>query len=573
MTVLCCASVSLARVEYIRHSQGYYEAKLTFRVEAPVEQWSSRFQFESSIQNFTVRTPNTQVFNSSNGITYNFGSVGYFPIAAGEWAIEFSVSYEDTGSMPQLQYATFNGKDLDTSYVPPPTTTMRPTKPPPSGGDYHYDEVIAISLEFYEAQRSGKLPSNNRIWWRGDSFLDDGQLNGVDLSGGYTDAADLVKFGFALVSTTTVLNWGLVDFLQGYNSANQTGYAEDAVKWALDFLIKAHPTSHEFYGQVADADIDHAWWGRPEDWDQGLRQSWKITRDKPGSELAAEGAAAFASGYLVFKNRNSSYAQQLLRHAKELYEFADEYRGTYTDAIPAGGFYDSWSGYGDELGWAASWLYRATNESKYLQDVNRHWAEFNLSRRADKFSWDDKKAGLQVLMYKLTKEEKYLTPATQFCDYMKNSQQRTPKGLVFIQEWGSLRHAANIAFICLNLAELGVKSAEYREFAKEQIHYALGDGGRSYVVGYGENPPQRPRHRASSCPHRPSPCNRQNGLYNPGPNYFTLYGALVGGPGLQDDYVDDRDDYVKNEVAIDYNAGFQGALAALQKLKINEQLP
>jgi endoglucanase len=44
-----------------------------------------------------------------------------------------------------------------------------------------------MSLEFYEAQRSGKLPSNNRIVWRGDAFLDDGQLEGIDLIGGYFD--------------------------------------------------------------------------------------------------------------------------------------------------------------------------------------------------------------------------------------------------------------------------------------------------------------------------------------------------------------------------------------------------
>ena len=40
-----------------------------------------------------------------------------------------------------------------------------------------------------------------------------------------------------------------------------------------------------------------------------------------------------------------------------------------------------------------------------------------------------------------------------------------------------------------------------------------------------------------------------------------LNGALVGGPGRNDDYEDRRGDYVKNEVACDYNAGFQGALA------------
>lgn len=45
-----------------------------------------------------------------------------------------------------------------------------------------------------------------------------------------------------------------------------------------------------------------------------------------------------------------------------------------------------------------------------------------------------------------------------------------------------------------------------------------------------------------------------------------MYGALVGGPGINDDYEDDRGDYVKNEVAIDYNAGFQSALAELSNL-------
>jgi len=61
-------------------------------------------------------------------------------------------------------------------------------------------------------------------------------------------------------------------------------------------------------------------------------------------------------------------------------------------------------------------------------------------------------------------------------------------------------------------------------------------------------------------------------MQNPGANYQTLYGALVGGPGVNDEYTDDRGDFIHNEVATDYNAGFQGALAALQKLKINGQL-
>ena len=41
---------------------------------------------------------------------------------------------------------------------------------------------------FYEAQRSGKLPADNRIAWRGDSALHDASSTGADLSGGWYDA-------------------------------------------------------------------------------------------------------------------------------------------------------------------------------------------------------------------------------------------------------------------------------------------------------------------------------------------------------------------------------------------------
>jgi len=50
-----------------------------------------------------------------------------------------------------------------------------------------YAQVLKLSLLFYEAQRSGKLPKDNRISWRGDSGLNDRGSNGEDLTGGYYD--------------------------------------------------------------------------------------------------------------------------------------------------------------------------------------------------------------------------------------------------------------------------------------------------------------------------------------------------------------------------------------------------
>ena len=77
----------------------------------------------------------------------------------------------------------------------------------------------------------------------------------------------------------------------------------------------------------------------------------------------------------------------------------------------------------------------------------------------------------------------------------------------------------------------------------------------------------QPHHRGASCPNRPAACGQAQ-FSAPGPNPQVLFGALVAGPaGPGDDtYRDARDDYVSNEVAIDYNAGWTGALAGLLHL-------
>lgn len=52
-----------------------------------------------------------------------------------------------------------------------------------------------------------------------------------------------------------------------------------------------------------------------------------------GSDLAGETAAALAATSLVFLNVDKSYSDKLLSHAKQLFNFADQYRGIYSDSI------------------------------------------------------------------------------------------------------------------------------------------------------------------------------------------------------------------------------------------------
>ncbi len=59
-----------------------------------------------------------------------------------------------------------------------------------------------------------------------------------------------------------------------------------------------------------------------------------------------------------------------------------------------------------------------------------------------------------------------------------------------------------------------------------QVRYMLGDAGRSFVVGYGKDPPERAHHRGASC--RPGDCSGAQ-LATPEPNPNIIRGALVGG--------------------------------------------
>ncbi len=64
------------------------------------------------------------------------------------------------------------------------------------------------SLFFYEAHGPA-TPASNRVNWRGDSGLHDGADVGRDLTGGWYDAGDHVKFGLPMAATATMLAWGM----------------------------------------------------------------------------------------------------------------------------------------------------------------------------------------------------------------------------------------------------------------------------------------------------------------------------------------------------------------------------
>ncbi len=427
--------------------------------------------------------------------------------------------------------------------------------------NFRYGEALQKSFLFYEANRSGSLPNDNRIEWRSDSTVNDGSDVGLDLTGGYFDAGDHVKFGFPMAASMTMLSWGVEEYQDAYSRSGQLDEALEAIKWGTDYFLKAHVTEEgktkAFYGQVGHGDTDHSYWGSPEEMNL-WRPSYKIDANNPGSDLAGETAAALASASIIFRSIDKAYAEQLLNNAKQLYEFAETYQGKYSDSITdAQQFYNSFSGYTDELAWGATWLYKATGDESYL-DKAKNYHNNHLGTGTD--NWDEKTHGTAVLLAQITGDSQYHNSVETWLNHWVNGTggvQYTSGGLAWSNRWGSLRLSANTSFLAgVYSNTVNDPSGRYSDFANSQIDYILGDNPRnsSYVVGFGDNYPQRPHHRSSS--------GNSSGSE---PNEHILYGALVGGPTTVDDfaYNDSRSDYVSNEVATDYNAAFTGALARM----------
>ena len=131
---------------------------------------------------------------------------------------------------------------------------------------------------------------------------------------------------------------------------------------------------------------------------------------------------------------------------------------------------------------------------------------------------------------------------------------------------------AVVAFSVQVAADLGLSTQTYEAFAKSQLDYVLGNGPNgtplidgkqaSLVIGHGELYPHSPYHTPSNCPPYPEKCGWDN-FHSPDPNYWLLYGALVGGPRtLTDVFIQERSLYVQSDVTLDFNCGFQGLLAA-----------
>jgi hypothetical protein len=477
------------------------------------------------------------------------------------------------------------------------------------GQTFNYAEALQKSLYFYDAEKSGPGITGGRLPWRGDSEVSDAQLplntsmtdmsqtfintnkavldpdnNGtVDVSGGYHDAGDHVKFGLPQSYSSSTLEWALYEFRDAFVNTGELNHIKELLKWSSDYYLRctfmnASGQVVAFCYQVGEGNSDHTLWAPPEIIDRAklTRPGYFATAEKPASDQCAGASASLALTYLNNKSDNLTYANKCLDYAKALYNFAIQYRGMGF----SGGFYNS-SFDEDELSWAAIWLYIATNDSKYLNDIIKKdsngmytgWLSKIIHSPSDNWqniwvhSWDTKWGGLFAKLAPITNDPFYWYIFRWNLEYWSgvphaNSGDgsflaKTPAGFSFLNSWGSARYNAAAQFQAVVYKKYNANS-DFDAWVISQMNYIMGNNplNRSYIVGYSNNYAKHPHHRAAHG-------SSTNSMFDPVEHKHILYGALVGGPDANDGHVDETRDFIYNEVAIDYNAGLVGALAGI----------
>lgn len=511
----------------------------------------------------------------------------------------------------------------------------------PDAPGYNLPLALQESLYFYDAQKSGPslTDSDQPLSWRGDdapsdscvplqpmadsvgtnltaafiaankSVLDPGNTGCLNLYGGFHDAGDTVKFGLPQTYAASVLGWGMYEFPQEYQSTGTWNHAMDEMYWFTNYFLRSLYLNSSgqvvaFAYQVGEGSVDHSYWGPSEleSSTQYPRPAYLATSQTPAADQTASAAAALAVMSVLTASSNPSYSAQCLTSAEALFSFSLANPGIGY----SGGFYNS-SGYLDKEAWAAAWLYLATGQWSYINDIISTNAAGDytgflsaiIQNTSDSWqntwvmNWDTRWGGVFSLLDPIVQGNANAPDVVQSLVHYADTWQLqywshvphpdgdtnfitdTPGGLGYLTSWGSLRYDTAAQLEALNYRKnfpSDPDSVLYTNWAMGQMNYIMGDNPAnwSYIVGFGSTTPDVGSEvggdaTAASHPHQgDAQGSLANSQTDPLTDNHILWGALVGGPSSTDQPDDVTTDFVLNEVAVDYNAAFVGALAGLE---------
>ena len=484
----------------------------------------------------------------------------------------------------------------DTSSDGTSTTDLPPCEediPETDSGSYEndYQKRISEALRFFGAQRCGDghnwtLADNDD----GDScHLEDGDdAGGVDLTGGWHDAGDHLKFSvthgiaaYTLLKAFDAFPAAFKDMDDQDYSGKSNGVPDvlDEVNYALDYMQRQLLDDGIVVRVGGLVDHDY-WWTSPYQSKQSADSGGNPREVLVGAkgDVAGLTAAALALGSIKIRDYDAKLADAYLDSAKEFFKLAKSNRGI-TDSSPdlkEDKFYDGDDTDDDSLLCGAVELYRATKEQDYLDLA--HELNTKLDYPGATVDYGNPGNMCRHSLQALDEPSARLFLEGEVSDYFNYVEADGDlKGLYYLRDsskeddqsrWGSLRYAAGVGFssgLAWQALCHSKKRSDFSDFAIAQADWILGDNpfGHSFVVGVGSGAPKRPQHKNScgiNLPDGDVPTDDVVAKY-------PIVGAMVGGPSRLG-YEDSFNNYEANEVTIEYNAMYVGVLAARAHLEL-----
>lgn len=421
--------------------------------------------------------------------------------------------------------------------------------------EYNYAKLLQYSLYFYDANMCGsEVGEKSLLNWRDDCHTydkynytrSDGSTVTVDLTGGFHDAGDHVKFGLPEAYAAFVLGMSYDTNKNAYASAKQTGHIQTLTTHFADYLTKcavlnkAGTAVEAYCVQVGNGGggFDHGYWGAPESQPQSNRTAYFSSASTPHTDIVSLSAASLAMQYKNFGG------DKYLQTAKLLFEYAKN--NSKSAGTTAGSFYAS-SNWEDDYCLAALMLYQVTGDTTYKTEYDRYKYSDAAMKPYWPLGWDN--VGPAVAYYDGNSGK--LSTLMGISD--GNS---TYGGYRCLSDWGSARYNTSLQYVGLLYDKLS-STDSYRNWAEGQMKYLLGNNAakQCFVIGYNAYGPKYPHHRAAS--------GYTGGDKGTTAQKNVLLGALVGGQKTDGSYTDSASDYICNEVALDYNATLVAAAAAI----------
>lgn len=445
-----------------------------------------------------------------------------------------------------------------------------------ASGTNNYAEALELALYFYDANECGCDVDDNVLTWRGNCHTYDAkasidaavgldsqkskikELAGgstVDVSGGYHDAGDHVKFSLTMGFNAATLGWAYYDKPQAFKDTGTEAHLFDVLRNTTDYFMKTTylDSSNQVIAycyNVADSS-DHNFWQSPEVQNYERKTYW-ATSNNNNQTVCFEMVAAFAATASALKNSDPAYAQECLKYADALYKFGTQNSGNETAGM--GDMYGTTDSI-DERAWAEAWLYAADSKNPKPSYTPNNGAYNNTHYDYWLHTWDKVWGGYSGLMYSITGDKNF---AKELKFEFDNQVSNPSADYYCITNWGTSRYNCTLQKYAMTYAESQGNDSTYLNYAKRQMDYILGNNptGYSFLVGYGNKYPSHIHHRAAN-PGTGDPQDNTAAKY-------TLYGALIGGPkDANGTYSDNTNEYACSEMALDYNACFVLAISGL----------